>query len=280
MTLTVGTGPFGHFPEGDFNFDLPRREGLLYFERFDRRMRAIFAGETVVDSRHPMLLHEHGRLPILYFPEAEVRTDLLEPSESRSQDPGKGEAWRWHIRVGDRVSEDAAWSYPEPVEGAPPLAGHFAFEWGKVDTWLQEDVENIGHVRDPYHRIDVLDTSRHVKVSLHGEVVAETTRARVLYETSLPPRWYIPREDVRTDLCEPSDLDTICAYKGHASYHSVHAGGELEENVVWHYKEPLHDAEPIRDYLAFFNERVDIEVDGELQERPMTQWHPDWGGRH
>jgi uncharacterized protein (DUF427 family) len=276
MTLTVGTGPFGHFPGGEFNFEPPKLDGLLYFEGYPRRMRAIFADEEVVDSRHPKLLHEHGLLPVLYFPGDEVRTELLEPSDHRTTCPWKGEASHWHVRVGDRVFEDAAWSYPEPIEGAPPLQGHLAFYWGKADRWLEEDEEAIGHVRDPYHRIDVLETSRHVKVSVNGEVLAETTRARVLYETSLPPRWYIPREDVRTDLLEESGHRTTCAYKGHAAYHHVRAGGELEDNLVWRYDEPRFDAERVRGYLAFFNERVDIEVDGEEQEQPVTQWSPRW----
>src|SRR6185436_3142993 len=115
---------------------------------------------------------------------------------------------------------------------------------------------------DPYHRIDILDTSRHVRVSVNGEQVADTTRARALFETGLPTRWYVPREDVRMDLLEASDSRTGCAYKGYASYWSV---GD-EEDVVWSYPEPTREAERVRDYVAFFNERVDIEVDGELQE--------------
>jgi uncharacterized protein (DUF427 family) len=280
MSLTVGTGPFGHFPSGEFNFELPRLKGLLYLEDFNRRMRAMFEGETVVDSRRPKLLHEHGLLPVLYFPRDEVRMDLLEPSERRTHCPWKGEASHFHLRVGDRVSENAAWSYPDPIDEAPgALAGLIAFYWDRVDGWLQEDEENIGHVRDPYHRIDVLDTSRHVVISLNGETLADTTRARVLYETGLPPRWYIPADDVRRDLFEHSDKDTICAYKGHASYSHVHVGDELEEDLVWRYDEPLHDAERVRGYYAFFNERVDIDLDGERQEQPITQWSPRWRER-
>ena len=147
-----------------------------------------------------------------------------------------------------------------------------AFYWNRMDEWLEEDEPAIVHARDPYHRIDILDTSRHVRVIVNGETVADTTRARVLYETSLPPRWYIPREDVRMDLLQESDQRTGCAYKGYASYWSV---GD-EENVVWSYADPLHEAERIKDYLAFFNERVDIEVDGEPQERPVTQWSPGY----
>jgi uncharacterized protein (DUF427 family) len=274
MALTVGTGPFGTTPRGVFNFELPRREGLIWFEDSPRRMRALFGGETVVDSRHPKLLHEHGCLPVYYFPEDEVRMDLLELTDHSTHCPWKGEASYWSVRVGDRVAENAVWSYPDPTEEAPPLAGYLAFYWDRMDQWLEEDEEAVVHARDPYHRVDILRSSRHVKVSVNGEVVAETRRPLALFETGLPPRWYIPRDDVRTELLEDSDKRTGCAYKGFASYWSVRAGDELEEDLVWCYPDPTRDAERIKGYLAFFNERVDIEVDGEAQERPQTQWSP------
>jgi uncharacterized protein (DUF427 family) len=274
MALTVGKGPFGDTPGGVFNFELPRHEGLIWFEDAPRRMRAIFAGETVVDSRHPKLLHEHRKLPVYYFPEDEVRMDLLEPTEHSTHCPWKGDASYWSVRVGDRVAENAVWSYPDPVEDAPPLAGYLAFYWNRMDHWLEEDEDAIVHARDPYHRVDILRSSRHVRVIMSGEVLAETRRPLALFETGLPTRWYIPREDVRMELLEDSDNQTGCAYKGFASYWSVRAGDELEEDLVWCYPEPTRDAERIKGYLAFFNERVDIEVDGELQERPQTQWSP------
>jgi len=274
MSLTNGTGPFGKHAAGVFNFDVPKGIGLIYFEDAPRRMRARFGGETIVDSRHPKLLHEYEHLPVYYFPEAEVRMDLLEPTEHSTHCPWKGDASYWSVRVGPKVSENAAWSYPQPIDGAPPLAGYIAFHWDKMDEWLEEDEPAIVHARDPYHRIDILDTSRHVKVTVHGEVVAETRRARVLFETGLPPRWYIPPDDVRPDVLFDSDKVTGCAYKGFASYWSVRAGGEEEQDLVWFYSEPRREAERITGYFAFFNERVDIEVDGELQERPETQWSP------
>ena len=274
MALTVGTGPFAARPGGVFNRELPSRRGLIYFEDFPRRIRASFAGETVVDSRRAKLLHEAGHLPILYFPEGEVRMDLLEPTDHSTHCPFKGDASYWSVRVGDRVAENAVWGYPEPLEDAPPLAGYVAFYWGKMDGWLEEDEPAVGHVRDPYHRVDVVDSSRHVTVSIGGEQVAETQRAKALFETGLPTRWYIPPEDVRSDLLVESDSTSICAYKGSASYHSVRTGDRQEDDVVWFYREPRRELEPLRDHLAFYNERVDIEVDGELQERPETPWSP------
>jgi uncharacterized protein (DUF427 family) len=274
MALTVGTGPFGERPAGSFNFEVPRARGVIYFEDSPRRIRARFGGETIVDSRHAKLLHEQGHLPLYYFPTEEVRMDLLEPTDHSTRCPFKGEASYWSVRVGDRVAENAVWGYPEPLQDAPPLAGYVAFYWNKMDEWLEEDEPAIVHARDPYHRVDVLDTSRHVRVSVNGEQVADTTRAKVIFETGLPPRWYMPPEDVRGESLIDSDTRTGCAYKGFASYKNVRAGGSIEEDLVWYYEDPRRDAAPIRGYLAFFNERADIEIDGELQERPITRWSP------
>lgn len=274
MSLTVGTGPFGQHPAGVFNFELPRRKGLIYFEDSPRRIRARFAGETVVDSRHAKMLHEHAHLPIYYFPRDEVRVDLLEPTEHSTHCPFKGDASYWSVWVGDRVAENAVWRYPEPLDDAPPLSDYLAFYWNKMDEWYEENELAIVHARDPYHRVDVLESSRHVRVSVNGELVAETRRPFALFETGLPTRWYIPPEDVRSEVLVPSDKQSGCAYKGFASYYSVRAGDGEEEDLVWYYSEPQPGVERIAGYLAFFNERVDIEVDGELEERPITQWSP------
>jgi uncharacterized protein (DUF427 family) len=279
MSLTIGTGPFGQHPAGRFNFELPKRQGLLYLEEFPRRMRGILGGETVVDSRNAKLLHEHGHLPILYFPEEEVRMELLEPSDHHTRCPWKGEASYWTVRADGKSAENAAWYYPEPMEGAPSLTGLVSFYWHTMDEWLEEDEPAIGHVRDPYHRVDVVDTSRHVRVLVDGEVVADSRRTRALFETGLPTRWYFPAEDVREEALVESDTRTICAYKGEASYWAIRSGESVQDDLAWFYPEPRHDAEHVRGYIAFFNERLDIEVDGELEERPQTQWSQKGGGR-
>jgi len=142
----------------------------------------------------------------------------------------------------------------------------------RIDAWFEEDEEVFVHPRDPYHRVDVLASSRHIRVSINGEIVAETDRPKVLFETGLPPRYYIPPEDVREDVLLPSDTQTQCPYKGTASYHSVEAGGDRVDDLVWHYPAPIPAAEGIRGHLCFFNEKVDLEVDGEAQDRPKTQW--------
>jgi uncharacterized protein (DUF427 family) len=267
MSLTVGSGPFGQRPAGRFNVSIEAPEGILYFEDDPRRIRALLGGETVADSRRMKLLHESGRLPVYHFPEGDVRTDLFEPSDKTEESKLKGTARFWTVRAGGRSAPDAAWSWSEPL-----LAGYIALDWSSMDDWLAEDDRLFGHPHDPYSRIDVHESSRHVKVSRDGVLLAETRRAKILFETGLPPRFYIPAEDVRTELLVPSSTKTVCAYKGSASYWSVQVGDGLVEDVVWAYPEPQHDAEPVRDLLCFFNERVDLELDGELAERPRTQW--------
>ena len=142
----------------------------------------------------------------------------------------------------------------------------------KMDHWYEEDEEVFVHPRDPYHRVDVLESSRHVRISVNGEVVAETDRPRILFETGLPPRYYIAPADVREGVLLESEKTTQCPYKGVASYYSVEAGGDKIDDLVWYYPEPIAATQKIRGPLCFFNEKVDLEVDGEAQERPATQW--------
>ena len=273
MSLTVGKGPFADEPAGRFNLEIePPTGSVLFFDPVPQRIRALFAGETVVDSKRAKLLHETGHLPVYYFPLEDVRTDLLERTDTHTHCPHKGEASYWSLTVGARSAPDAVWGYEEPIEPASFLRGHVAVYWHVPDEWFAEDEQLFGHPRDPYSRIDVYRTSRRVRVTVGGEVVAESVRTRALFETGLPTRYYFPPEDVRLDLLDPSPKRTRCAYKGSASYWHVRAGGELHDDLAWTYPDPQHDAEPVRDLIAFFNERVDLDVDGEAQDRPRTQW--------
>ncbi len=275
MSLTVGRGPFGRNPAGRFNVEIKPPGALLFWDPVPYRVRALLAGETVLDSRRVQMLHETGHLPVLYFPDDDLRRDLLEPSSKTTTCPHKGEAQYWSVRVGERVAPDAIWSYPDPIEPAAFLAGYAALDWDSVDEWFVEDDQIFGHPRDPYSRIDVYKTTRHVRVLLDGEALADSRRSMVLFETALPPRYYLPAEDVRTELLVPSPTKTRCAYKGSASYWHVKLGDRLHDDLVWTYADPQHDAERVRDLLCFFNERVDLELDGERDERPRTQWSRD-----
>jgi uncharacterized protein (DUF427 family) len=272
MGLMSGNGPLGRQPAGEFNFEPPPPGQALYLEPTPKRIRVVVAGETIADSRHAMLLHESGHQPIYYFPPEDVREEWLEPSDRHTRCPKKGAASYYTIRVGDHVVEAGAWYYPDPIDEAPPIKDLIAFYWNRMDHWYEEDEEVVVHPRDPYHRVDMVRTERHIRVSLDGELLAESRDAIALFESNLPPRWYMPRADVIAEL-EPTDTMTRCPYKGTASYYSVRLdSGEQVKDLIWTYEEPIAEAPRIKGLLCFFNERVDIELDGELQERPESPW--------
>jgi uncharacterized protein (DUF427 family) len=272
MGLMTGSGPFGRKAAGRFNFRLPVPGGALYLEPSPKRVRVVVGGETVADSRRVLMLHESGHQPIYYFPPEDVRSEFLEASDRHTRCPKKGEASYYTIRTPDRVVEAGAWYYPDPIESAPPIKGLIAFYWNRMDHWYEEDEEVFVHPRDPYHRVDVLASDRLVRVSVGGQLLAESSRAVALFESNLPARWYLPREDVVAEL-EDSETITRCPYKGAASYHSVRLDdGTVERDLIWCYREPRDEVGRIRGLLCFFNERVDLELDGELQERPVSPW--------
>lgn len=236
--MTVGSGPFGHRPAGEFNFDVPR-SGVEYMEPFPRRIRGFAGRETLVDSVRANMLHCQHRLPVWVFPPEDVRMD----------------------RLGDR----GAWTYENGL-----AKGMVGVRWDAVERWFEEDEEVLVHVRDPYHRIELRETSRFVTVELDGATLAESRGPLALFEASLPTRWYLAREDVRAELIANSEVRTGCAYKGWAEYDDVRVADRTEPFLAWHYSEPLRGMERIRGLVCFFNERVDLRLDGELQERPRT----------
>lgn len=238
-----------------------------------RHVRVMLADGTVADSKHVMLLHEFGRLPVFYFPLKDVRMDLLMPTEQHTSSPLKGEASYWTVRVGDRVAENAAWSYPNPLPNGPDLAGYLAFYWDQMDAWYEEEERVFAHARDPYKGVNVLPSTRHVRVVLGGVTIADTRRPMLLLETGLPTRYYIPEQDVRMELLEPTETVSHCPYKGQASYWSARIGGRVFKDSVWSYQEPLPACIPITKLLCFYNERVDaLYVDDELLAVPKTRW--------
>src|SRR3954447_9852158 len=235
MTLTFPGAPLASEPPLTTNYAIEGPRHRLLLHPFPRRGRARLAGEVVLDSTRGALLHESNILPRLYVPLEDVRTDLLERTDHSTHCPFKGDASYWSVRVGDRIAENAVWGYPEPKPEAPWLAGWQAFYFDRVDAWYDEDERVFGHLRDPYHRVDVRRTSRSVRVtSKGGQLLAETDRALLLSETGLPNRFYLPVDDVRTDLLTASDTHTHCPYKGEASYRSL-GGAEPVADVVWEY---------------------------------------------
>jgi len=245
----------------------------LRFETSPRRVRCTFNGETIADSTAMRLLYEPKLLPVYYFPRQDVNLDLLTRTEHSTHCPWKGDASYWSIEAGGKALENSAWTYEDPYPEISEIKDFVSFYWSRMDHWYEEDEEVFVHPRDPYHRIDVVDSEREVKVVLGGETIAETRRARFLFETSLPTRYYIPREDVRTDLLEPSDTNTACPFKGVASYHSARIGGAIHEDIVWYYPDPIAECPRIKDLLCFYNENVDdIFVAGQPVPKIETKW--------
>ncbi len=198
-----------------------------------RRVRVMVDGEAIADSTRMMLMRETRHLPVYYFPLDDVRLDLMRRTDHATHCPFKGDASYWTLALGDREVENIMWSYETPYDEKPELAGHGAFYWDRVDRWYEEDEEIFVHPRDPHKRIDTVPSSRPVRVVLGGEMVAESTRAHFLFETDMPTRYYIPKDDVRMDLLSPTDSHTRCPYKGIASYWSAVIGGETFEDIVW-----------------------------------------------
>jgi uncharacterized protein (DUF427 family) len=232
-----------------------------------RRVRAWLGGELAADTRDPLLVWEPGSpVPIWAFPEQDVLA-ALEPTEPPQGPRPAQVAEAWDVRSGERVAHKAAWRYDDP-----DLSGHVALRFAAMDRWAEEDQEVFVHPRDPFHRVDVRESDRHVVVELDGEVLADSHRPRLLYETGLPVRAYLPREDVRMDLLEDSSRVTQCPYKGTARHWHARVGDERHDDVAWSYEDPLEELPAIKGLIAFYDEKTDVTVDGARQERPQTQW--------
>ena len=265
--------------------------GLLRHEPTAKRIRAELGGETVMDSTRAVLVWEPRRVvPSYAVPAEDVRGELVPAGPAAAAPAGDvGVAladvtalrvldprvpFTVHSAEGEMVDVHAAGQH-RPGAGFrpadPDLAGLVILDFGAFDAWYEEDEQNVGHPRDPYHRIDVLPSSRPVRLELEGEVLAVSSRPALLFETMLPTRYYLPRADVTAELV-PSSTRTWCAYKGQASYFSAQVGGRLVPDIAWSYPDPRHDADRVRDLIAFFDERVDVTLDGERRARPVTPW--------
>jgi uncharacterized protein (DUF427 family) len=253
MSLTLGTGPLGTKPGGDLNFGLDAAPAhRIYFEPFPRRVRSMIGDRVVLDSVDGRLLHESNHKPILYVPIADIDPELLTESDHSTHCPFKGDASYWHLGE----IENAVWTYREPLAAASWLEGYASLYWDRADAWFIEEERVFSYLRDPYHRVDVYEASRAATVTLNGDVIARSERAKLLYETGLAPRVYVPGADVVPGLLSPSGKRTRCPYKGEATYWHV---GSLE-NGAWSYETPLPESEGIRGYLSFDGEGIEVEL--------------------
>lgn len=242
--------------------------GRIKVESAGKRVRAMLGGEIVADSHRVLMVWEIPYYPTYYFPEADVDMDALSDSGETKKSPSRGVATLYEVKAGG--SQAKAYGYPESK--IDQLVGHVAFDWASMDHWFEEDEEVSFHARDPYTRIDILPSSRRVRVEIDGETVADSTNASFLFETNLPTRYYLPKTDVRMDLLTPTDLATHCPYKGTARYWSVEVNGDTHENVVWGYDNPLPESQRIMGLVSFYNEKLDIYVDEVLEDKPKTKF--------
>jgi len=241
--------------------------GSVRIEPGHKRVRAYLNGELVADTRTPFLVWEHPYYPTYYLPAADVRAALIDADETEHS-PSRGDAEILHVKVATATAERAARRYPaSPLEQLRSLV---RIDWNAMTEWLEEDEPVYTHPRDPYKRVDILASSRHVRVELDGVTVAESRQPRILFETGLPPRYYLPLPDVRMDLLRPSETTSHCPYKGTASYWSVDAGRGEHKDIVWIYRTPLAESQKIAGLACFYDERADVYLDGELQDKPKT----------
>ncbi|MQA82816.1 MAG: DUF427 domain-containing protein [Streptosporangiales bacterium] len=236
-------------------------------ETSGKRLRAYLGGQLVFDTPRPALVWEIPYYPTYYVPLADVRAKL-EPTGELHESESRGQATICDVVVDGAVAEKAASSYAE--SGAAAVRGLVRFDWNSLDHWLEEDEPAHVHPRDPYKRVDILNSSRHVVVSIDGVTVADSRQPRMLFETGLPTRYYLPLPDVRMDLLRPSDHHTDCPYKGTASYWHVEVDGTLHENIVWTYPAPTPESQKVIGLACFYDEKVDVEIDGVPQARPES----------
>ncbi|MBL0885524.1 DUF427 domain-containing protein [Myceligenerans sp. I2] len=238
-------------------------------QRGRTRIRALSEGDVVVDSDAPLLVWEHPYYPRLFFAPEDLRA-VPRPAAARApRSKVLGRSELFDVVVGDRTLPGAAQRYPEaPVEA---MRDRYTLTWSSFDTWLEEDEVLHTHPRSPYVRVDALASSRHVRVVVGGQVVAESRRPVVLTETGLEPRYYLPRVDVRMDLLTPTGTTTHCPYKGAASYWTIDAADAELTDTVWTYETPLAESMRIAGLLCFWPEKssdLELYVDGVRTGRP------------
>jgi uncharacterized protein (DUF427 family) len=249
--------------------DQAGKAGRVKVERSAKRVRAYLGGELVADTTRPFLVWEWPYYPTYYIPASDVRAELTATGKTEHS-PSRGDAEVYDVTVGGTTADAAALVYPDsPLEA---LRGLVRLDWNSMTDWFEEDELVYTHPRDPYSRVDILASSRHVRIEIDGVTVAESAQPRILFETGLPPRYYIPLTDVRMNLLRPSDTQSHCPYKGTASYWSVDTGDAVHEDIVWIYRTPLPESQKVAGLACLYNEKVDLYLDGELQERPRTHF--------
>lgn len=235
-------------------------------ERSPRWVRVRLGDITIAESRSPQLALQYGPppfLPMYYFTRDEILKSVLVDPEER---PDGSTVWAVH--VDDKRIERGAWTHPDPNGPLESLKGRVTFGFWNSLEWYEEAERMISHARDPHKRVDVIPSTRHVEVFIDGAKLADSTNPLVLFETMLPTRFYLPPEDVRLDLLTTSQTVTACPYKGVSRHWSY----KTHDDIAWAYPDPVPENPRIRDLVCFYNEAVDLVVDGGLLPRPQTPW--------
>lgn len=261
MGLAWQQGPLAAGAVGHFLTAAPLPEQLLFAEPLRRRMRVRVGDEWIADSESVLLLHEPGRYPVAYFPRSDIREDML-VDEDRTTPHGELGEMRWYtVAVGDRRIPHAAWQHTTLPAHAAELTDRIAFAWRAMDAFYEEDDRIVGHAADPYHRIDIRNTSRHLVVRDGDRVIADSHHPVVLYESGFAPRWYVPREDIDESRLEHVDGQTFCPYKGLADYYTI---GE-HKRAGWSYLGAWPESSRISGLVSFEPDKIEVWLDGERQ---------------
>jgi len=250
----------------------------------------MLGGEVVLDTTGALYVWEWPNYPQYYIPVADVRPGVL-VDEQHDQKLRLGTARRHGLRVGDVSRPGSARLYTD--DAAPGLAGTglagtvlagtglagtglagtVRFDWDALDAWFEEDEEVFVHPRSPYTRVDALRSTRTVRVELDGVLLAESSSPVMVFETGLPTRYYLNRTEVNFEHLVPTATVTACPYKGKTSgYWSIRAGGTVYPDLAWAYDFPTRQLLPITGMIAFYNEKLDIAVDGQRLDRPVTHF--------
>ncbi|NYJ08843.1 DUF427 domain-containing protein [Petropleomorpha daqingensis] len=238
-----------------------------HVEPVPRRVRALLGGQTVLDTTAARYVWEWPFYPQFYVPIADLAPGVL-VDEGVDKRRKVGPVRQYGLTAGDEKRSAAAWA---PTSGE--LEGTVHLEWSALDAWFEEDEQVFVHPRNPYTRVDALRSTRTVRVELEGVLLAESSSPVLVFETGLPTRYYLPRPALQLAALEPSDSVTECPYKGRTSaYWSVRIGDALHRDLAWSYDFPTRQLLPIAGLVAFYNEKVDISLDGQLLERPRTHF--------
>lgn len=242
-------------------------------ESSPRWVRVKLGGAVIADSKRAKLLIQYGRPPMLptyYFPMDDTDVGaLVDPVHLEDG------STRWSVQSEGQRVEGGAWTHPRAEGPLADIANMVSFTWADQLEWLEEEEVLFAHARDPHKRVDVVSSSRHVRVSIDGVEVADSHTPLLLFETMLPTRFYLPERDVHTQMLEPSTTVTQCPYKGTATHWSVQVNGKLHRDLAWTYTHPVPENPRIRDLICFYNEHVDLIIDGEKARRPTTPWSAD-----